>query len=213
MPTNRSERSSSPMVKAAQVVLGLTAVGGVLLVFQQLSPKSHKVSEPPPLVDVEVPAEVPLEPLPPAQEPRPSKPKQGPALVAVPESAAAPSQIAIAKIPNDRLGTALMEEKNPERKLEIIRRLENSGLPSVPYAVAVMFPDPDKRVRLEALRVVEATDKENRILTPKIHAVYMYEEDPEVKAVLNRILIKWRPQEEAEYKARQAQAALEKPAQ
>ena len=205
MATNRSERSSSPLVKAALATVGLTAVGGAWLVFQQLSPKAREVSEPPPLVAFEAPAESRPEATPPPQEI--DSPKTAPQAVVAPELPTAPD---IAKIPPDQLGTALMSEKEPERKLEMIRRLGNSGLPSVPYAVAVMFPDPDKRVRLEALRVVEATDKENRILTPKIHAVYMYESDPEVKAALDRILLKWRPQEEAEYKARQAQAALEK---
>jgi hypothetical protein len=205
MATNHSEPASSPLVKAALAVLGLTLLGCAWLVFQQLAPKSHEVSEPPPLTAFEPPpAPVEAAPSPPSHTPEPEKVIPKP-LAETPETPA----IDIAKIPPEQLGTTLLSEKNPDRKLELIRRMANTGLPSVPYAVAAMFPDPDKRVRLEALRVVEATDKENRILTPKIHAVYVYEEDPEVKAVFNRILEKWRPQEEAEYKARQAQEALD----
>lgn len=193
MSPSRSTRSRSPFVMAAMALLALTVVGGGALLVQQLSPKPRKVSEPPPFV------EAPVEPV------RPPTANVGPPPKDIPVPPAA-KVAAVDKIPKSNLGTALMEETNPDRKIAIIKRLETSGLPSAPFAVAVLFPDPDKRVRLEALRAVEAIDKENRVLMPKVHAVYMYENDPEVKAVLDRLVQKFRPQEEAEYKARQAQA-------
>lgn len=184
-------------------LLAFTVVGSGALVVQQLSPKPNKVSEPPPLVEAPLPEE-------PAPEPPPVEPVPPPTAHVDPPPQDVPRPpaakvIAVDKIPRNDLGTALMEETNPDRKIAIIKRLETSGLPFAPFAVAVLFPDPDKRVRLEALRAVEAIDKENRVLMPKVHAVYMYEHDPEVKAVLDRLVQKFRPQEEAEYKARQAQ--------
>lgn len=207
MPSRSADRSSSPLLKAALALLALTAFGGGFLVYPQLSPKPPKVSDPPSLFAEPEPAP---EPEPPpftvakkTPEPLLPPPVQAPAK---PEP---PAVLPVDKIAKDQLGTALMNETTPERKLAIIRRLENSGLPFAPYAVATLFPDPDKRVRLESLRVVESLDKENHILMPKVHAVYMYEQDPEVKAVLDRLVQKFRPQEEAEYKARQAQAGHE----
>lgn len=197
----RTDTQASPLVKAAIALLALTAAGGAFLIFKQLSPKPRVVSEPPPLV-----VERPPEP-PPAVEEPPVPPPPAPVAVAKPAvTASVPAQPSIDSIPIDHLGGALMDETNPDRKLAMIRRLQKHNPPSGRYAVAVLFPDPDKRVRLEAIRAVEAMDAENRVLMPKVHAVYMYEQDPEVKAELDRLVQKFRPQEEAEYKARQAAA-------
>ena len=109
-------------------------------------------------------------------------------------------------IPVDELGAALADETNPERKIALIRRLQKHNPPSARYSVSGLFPDPDKRVRLEAIRAVEAMDPENRVLMPKVHAVFLYEQDPDVLAELSRLVQKFRPQEEAEHRARQAAA-------
>ena len=199
----RNDSPSSPLVKAAIAALAVTAAGGGFLIFRQLQPKPRVVAEPPPLVSERTPEPPPIE-----AEPAPPPPPP-PILAEKPPAPAKPQPVAassIESIPINNLGAALVDETNPERKLAMIRRLQKHNPPNGRYAVAVMFPDPDKRVRLEALRAVEAMDPENRVLMPKVHAVYMYEQDPQVKAELDRLVQKWRPQEEAEYKARQAAA-------
>lgn len=202
----RTETQTPLLLKAAFALLALTAVGGGLLIFKQLSPKPRAVAEPPPLV-LEPPPEPPpvvaTTPEPPPV-PQPTAPVEKPVA-----NAPVVAQPSIESIPIDHLGGALMDETNPDRKIAMIHRLQKLNPPSARYSVAVLFPDPDKRVRLEAIKAVEAMDPENKVLMPKVHAVYMYEQDPEVKAELNRLVQKFRPQEEAEYKARQAAAGNE----
>ncbi len=201
--------TTSPLVKAAVAAVVITAGLGGFLVVRQLAPKPRAVvAEPPPLTWVEpepvAPAPQPAAPLPDqlVHEPVP------PPLAAV-QVQAPPDEVPVAKLRQDQLEAALGTATDSNRKLQIMRRLNKERPPYARYAVAVMFADPDKAVRLEALRIVEAIDTTNDVLMAKVRAMYLHEQDPEVKAQFDRLVQKFRPQEEAEARAREEATRLE----
>lgn len=201
-------------MKIAVALTLVTAGTGLFLVMRQVSPRPRPAVEPPPLEALapEPEPDAPREPIAP-----PSLAPPAPARVASPTAPAAeaPREASatesVAKIPRDRLELTLQTETDPERKLALIERLRNEGGPVAHYTVSVLLPDSDKRVRLAALRAVEAMDRNNDVLMDKVHTVYRYESDPEVHAELDRLLLKYRPLEEAEARRREAATQANNP--